>query len=551
MIRRLVRDESGMTMGLTVIMVLLIGVMGAGLLTFVRSDLQSVVEVNRGQKALDIADAGVQAAKSHLRVDSFREHYDTNRANDCLPPSGIRVGIENWSRATQSWAPDPNPLNSNPGECHTMVNNPTDNPATPWPEQFGVTKTFGGGRFHVTIECFDQSGDPSPDPCDGGAGSAPQATTPAAESKFFKITSTGYDNPAGTGAIRKIEAIYTTSKRTYAPIAYWTPRDIEFSGTRCVQNMSFFAGRNITGVTAGAGCGPNNPYGTGKLIAHRLPTTTPPLPPADAIYGDWKNSYNPTGRVDASNVPITKVGFGAVGRVCGGSCPSPTSSTEIGGTVADGFNDYDRTTGSPTTRSTGGLPGAGQRKQFVGTITSPTSQITFPFDPGNGLANPSNLVDPGLLEEMRASAAEQNTYVSTTATHDIGTATNPWPGPGTTYFVDGADVVFRASSTPKAKGIIIVRGGNFSFSSSSSGFEGVIIVIGNGNLRTDGACDANSGQNRKGYYTQSGSGQLDGYVAASGCIRITGDVEPSTTIDYTNLNSFYDVKLWSWRELYQ
>ena len=68
---------------LSVMMVLLIGVMGAGLLTFGWSDLNSVIEVNRGQKALDIADAGVQAAKAQIRVDSFRGHYDTNRTNDC------------------------------------------------------------------------------------------------------------------------------------------------------------------------------------------------------------------------------------------------------------------------------------------------------------------------------------------------------------------------------------------------------------------------------------------------------------------------------------
>jgi hypothetical protein len=70
--RSFLRDETGMTMALTVIMILLIGVMGAGLLAFVQSDLKSVIEVNQGQKALDIAEAGVQAAKSHLRVDSFR-----------------------------------------------------------------------------------------------------------------------------------------------------------------------------------------------------------------------------------------------------------------------------------------------------------------------------------------------------------------------------------------------------------------------------------------------------------------------------------------------
>ncbi len=511
MLGRFARDESGMVMGLTVIMVLLIGVMGAGLLTFVMRDLQAVVEVNRGQRALDIAEAGVQAAKSHLRVDSFREHYDTTRANDC--DDGIRVGGENWSRATDIYT-DPN------GYCAGLGTR-SDIAGTPWREDQGVSKTFAGGRFHVTIECFDQSGDPSsPDPCNGGAGSAPDvsgANLPASEKKFFKITSTGYDTTAGDGAVRKVEAIYTTAKRTYAPIAFWTPRDISFDGTKCVSRMSFFAGRNVTGVKGGtSACGPNN------FIADRGATG------GTAIYGHWQNGYNPTMRVDASNAPITKVGFGALGLVCGGSTCSADSDS-----VADGYNDYDRTTGSK-----------GQNKRFVATSTDPASQITFPFDEGNALADPSSLVDAGLLEEMRAAAAEQGYYVSTTGTHTI----NTWPAQGVTYFVDGADVVFKVSSTPKAAGVIIVRNGNFEFNNSSNGFEGVIIVIGNGNLKADGSCDTNSG---KGYYTQPGGVQLDGYVAASGCIEIKGNVSPSTTIDYTNLNSFYDVKLWSWRELYQ
>ncbi|MBA3790042.1 MAG: hypothetical protein H0X23_02215, partial [Rubrobacter sp.] len=55
--RRFIRDETGMTMGLTVIMIVLIGVMGAGLLTFVSTDLNAVIEVNRGQRAMELADA--------------------------------------------------------------------------------------------------------------------------------------------------------------------------------------------------------------------------------------------------------------------------------------------------------------------------------------------------------------------------------------------------------------------------------------------------------------------------------------------------------------
>ena len=398
----------------------------------------------------------------------------------------------------------------------------TDDAGTPWREDQGVTKEFGGGRFHVTIECYEQQSDSV---CNGGAGSAPENVA-ANDKKFFKITSTGYDNAAGDGTIRRVEAIYTTAKRTYAPIAFWTPRDINYAGTQCVSRLSSFAGRNIISVTHGSGCGPSNPYGTGRLIADRDLTKTPL--PGDAIYGDWKNTYNPTGRVDASGTPIIKPGFGAIGRICGGSSCSADSNS-----VADGYNDYDQTTGAK-----------GQNKRFVGTMTDPGSQITFPFDPRNALADPSSLIEEGLLEEMRMAAAEQGTYVSTTGTHVIDT----WPAQGITYFVDGADVTFKVNSTPKAKGVLIVRNGNFDFNNASNGFEGVIMVIGNGNLKADGNCGKNSG---KGYYTQPGGVQLDGYVAASGCIAIAGGVTPSTTIDYTNLNSFYDVKLWSWRELYE
>ena len=67
--RRFVKDESGMTMGLAIIMIVLIGVMGAGLLTFVSRDLNTVIEENRGQRAFEVADAGIGAAKRQLASD--------------------------------------------------------------------------------------------------------------------------------------------------------------------------------------------------------------------------------------------------------------------------------------------------------------------------------------------------------------------------------------------------------------------------------------------------------------------------------------------------
>ena len=40
--------------------------MGAGLLTVVSADLQAVAAVNRGEQALELAEAGVEVAKLHL-----------------------------------------------------------------------------------------------------------------------------------------------------------------------------------------------------------------------------------------------------------------------------------------------------------------------------------------------------------------------------------------------------------------------------------------------------------------------------------------------------
>ena len=83
----------------------------------------------------------------------------------------------------------------------------------------------------------------------------------------------------------------------------------------------------------------------------------------------------------------------------------------------------------------------------------------------------------------------------------------------------------------------IVRDGNVTFAANSE-FKGVIIVIGDG---------TNTGS-----YTSTGNGALDGYVAASGDISIKGSISPTIFLkEITLLSNFLDVKLWSWRELYQ
>ena len=98
--RRFVGGESGMTLALALIMIVIIGAMGAGLLAFVNRDLVTVVEENRGQRAFEVADAGIQAAKRQLANVSNRTIYDGNGepttdnvcGNDDTQWSGLRCG---------------------------------------------------------------------------------------------------------------------------------------------------------------------------------------------------------------------------------------------------------------------------------------------------------------------------------------------------------------------------------------------------------------------------------------------------------------------------
>jgi hypothetical protein len=273
--------------------------------------------------------------------------------------------------------------------------------------------------------------------------------------------------------------------------------------------MSFFSGGNITSVENGTGC-------DGKATpSNSIADRTQP-----ALYGNWNRPpYNTTPR------PVDTPGFGAVGLVCGSEkCDGADDS------VADAYNDYDSTT-NPI---------------FVDHAPNPTpaGQITFPFEEGGGIEEPSEIIDPELIEEMANAADDQGNYHLASGTLTVNT--DDWPaeeGKSIVYFVDGnpnVTVDFKVNTgkdQPLAKGVIVVRNGNFEFNNAGNGFEGVIIVIGNGTTT--------------GLYKQAGSTPLDGYAAASGDILVNGEVEPSTTIDFTNLNSFFDVRVWSWREVYE
>lgn len=95
MVANLLREERGMVLGLAIIVVVVIGVMGAGLLTFVSADLQAVVAVNGGEQAFELAEAGVEVAKAHLADDPSPAGWSSGELHaEGLDDNSVSVGIE-------------------------------------------------------------------------------------------------------------------------------------------------------------------------------------------------------------------------------------------------------------------------------------------------------------------------------------------------------------------------------------------------------------------------------------------------------------------------
>jgi hypothetical protein len=497
-LRRFAKDESGIALPLAIMMIVLIGVMGAGLLVFVRSDLLAVVEVNRGQRAFEIAEAGVQVAKTQQLSDVVRQHYDRDITNDCANDQR-RTTTEDWSPNTTVY--------NDPRNCDS---------GTTTRSSGGITRNFAGGKFNVTIECFDQNGDPS-DICAGISENAPESIE-ARKRAFFKITSTGYYPADESGAKRRVEAIYHTN-RLDVPTAYYTPNNIEFNGGVSISGVSFFAGGNITKTPSAS------------LSVDR---NTP------AIYRDWDttnldnftptSNFNTVPRRKADGSPAEGAGFAARGTVQDFGTDPVVGPTR-------GYYDYDsNTTPRFVCKTSPSPPNPSNPPCSSATIDEPNSSgtISFPF-------NPNAEFD---LEVLEQAARDQGNYYEGDITIDTNTTGSNEKYPQgssdlTVFYVraNGATIDYKVNYNPRAKGLIVIENGNFEISNSSSGFEGVVIVTGNGTTTGD--------------YTSIGNDTVEGFVVADGTMRIGGEVGPSAVYgDFSQRPGFFDMRLWSWRERY-
>lgn len=481
MLRRFANDESGVVLGLAVIMIVLIGVMGAGLLVFVRNDLQAVVEVNQGRRALETADAGVQAARVRLMRDVRAAHYDVDDGSHPL-----FYGASCNKESTDAW--EPTASNAGPPDAEAWS-----------PETGGVTRTFAGGQFNVTIRWLN------PDATDSRC-VAPVTGADAAGFDYFKVVSTGTFG----GTTRKVEVVYNTYA-LQVPKAYYTPGDIEVKGSACIDSVSLFTSSNITIAGAGSGCGDGAKI-RGTDLNYRA-WAAPTFP----------NNFNSTPR------GTELAGFGALGQISGSS--------------SLGTRDFD-----------GDTPADSDGPDFVKSPSTPqrSTEVTFPFN----LNNQPNA--EALCDSVRELGAPY--YIKDDSTTNATVSLSTWPAnsnPDTVvcyeftdataihtlkwdvtgeYTYPSGDPYAGCRGNPR-QGTLVVKGGNFTTQSNRAILRGIVVV--RGPVGSDGSS------------TDTGNTCLDGFVNATGKITIAGSVKPSTSFEGEDRPGFYGVRNWGWRELYQ
>jgi hypothetical protein len=436
MIQRFARDESGMTIGLAMIIVLIIGVMGAGLLTFANTNLNTVLEANQGQRAFEVADAGIEAARRQLASDCIGN-------NTCMIHYNPVFGDDNliqWSLA----------------EGGLTLNNLD-----------GIATTADSA--HVTIEYVAVAG----------------------ELNEYKVISTGTYGDSR----RKIEATFKPitaggggGGNVINP-AYYTPSDIRLWSTGSpnggveVKGMNLFSEGNIIieGITSAEGTEATSFQREYERSndADMLTVTN-----GNRVLEDWNSlnydppgSWNTIGRLDRSNRFFDGVGFGALGLICGGT-PStdPTDCDDPSDSIAEGRYGYDSTTGPIN-----GLTGAtqtpkGQGLTFFdkqptvdpdtgtttwgpndpGTITFPFERRTVPPDRLKGIA-----MDSGTW--YRGQNPDWNTLLSGDRSRII--------------FIDaeGEEITLEGGGGTK-KGIIVVWCGTLNMNDVGS-FQGIILTL--------------------------------------------------------------------------
>lgn len=510
---RFIRDESGIALGLAVIMIVLIGVMGAGLLVFVRNDLEAVVEVNQGQRALESANVGVEAAKKHLStVDARPQNYNTDPLD----------GDSEWSEIAEV----------GDGEKRLDFEPPAGD---------GQPDVFVQIRYLIpsTTESEATQPDYAPEVLPAGAVDGPdEGTYPdyPNSANFFRVTVRG---EAGN-AVRQVQAIYRTQNFNI-PVAFFATRDINFNGNATtVDGLSLFARRCITNLRPSNITGPDRAYGNWT---------------EDPVTGAL-NAYNSVPRTNADGSRNDRAGAAALGvgasdPACGGNAsgitytPASTNNSQKNGDASPqryGYRDVDRgsiLTDKPNTKN-------------FSTTNSTSRTVTFPFDTGN-LTQDNNTI-----AALKQKAQDDGKYIQFSNGEsfniDDGTGATDYPRNSeleTVMFIEYTGprglVTYRADTSSAdnfVKGTIVVVNGDLNTSSSADDFQGAFIV-------RDGDPTQIGGVEPVMTYNNGGSINVRGFINVEGDINLRGNVDGLLPGELVNgIPGLYSLSRWSWRECY-
>jgi hypothetical protein len=518
MVRRFIRDESGIALGLAVIMIVLIGVMGAGLLVFVRNDLEAVVEVNQGQRALERANVGVEAAKKQLATEDARpENYNTDPLD----------GDSEWSEITGAAG------GTGDGEKRLDFD--------------------GDGQIDVFVEIRylkptpddqpDKATKPdyAPEVLPAGAVDGPdEGTYPdyPNSANFFRVTVRGESG----NAVRKVQAIYRT-QNFKIPVAFFATRDINFNGNATtVDGLSLFARRCITNLRPSNITGPDRTYGDWYTD------------PVSGIHeADNPNNVPRTNADGSTNdrAGAAALGVGASDPACGGDAsgitydPTSTNNSQKNGTANPqryGYRDVDR----------GSILADKLNTKDFSTSNSTSRTVTFPFETGNLTE------DNETIAALKQKAQDEGKYIQFSNGEsfniDDGTGATNYPRNSeleTVMFIEftgsKGSVTYRADTSSAdnfVKGTIVVVNGDLSTSSSADDFQGAFIVRDGDSTQIGGAEPVMT-------YNNGGSINVRGFINVEGDINLRGNVDGLLSGELVNgIPGLYSLSRWSWRECY-
>jgi Tfp pilus assembly protein PilX len=416
MVKRLVRDESGVALALAIILIVLVGVMGAGLLAFVQSNLRGTVEANQGRKALEIADAGTHAARQHLLGAKDPAYYDVDSAIHSLY----------YAATCNVDAADPSEVSADPLEEWS-------------PEAGGATRTFAGGQFNVKIRWL------SPNSMADGRCLAPETGSLAEGVDYFEVVSTGTYGPAK----RTVETVYSTYA-LQVPRAYYTPGNVNIAGSACIVNVSVFSGGNVD-FDGNGGCRDDV---TGNLLGSHFKG-------ADTNYGDWNNP--PSDKFNKTARGTDEAGVGAVGTVTDspkpnvrdfGSSTTPTFYRELPDPANQTASQITFPFDYKIQPNADRLCDIAKERQQYHSITSS----------GNYTLNswPANSTSETVVCYEFMNTGSANKLIWSVA----GSSSNSLAAP------------YEGCRGPIQQGTLVVKGGNFSTGSSTALFRGIVVVRG-------------------------------------------------------------------------